>query len=371
MKIGRSSENVLKRSILQQIKTKRKEVLVGAGLGEDCAIFSFPGEAGSALEGQVFSGRNADAKKNDGCVMISCARESAVWTGQREPVNVEAVPVSYLLMDCVNALAGCGAAAVAVSLGILLPLDTEEEVLREIMTEAEAACAEQGIQLAQARGRVTAAAAEPFATITAYGTVYETYETAAEAAPAVYHTVKAARPGHDIVITKWIGLEGTAILARRHRDSLLGRYPAWLVEKAAAFDTYLSAVPEAAAAVKSGVCAMHLISEGGVLAALWELAEGAGVGLTIDLKKLPIRQETVEICNHCSLNPYELLSGGSFLMTSADGPGLVAALEAAGIPAVMVGRITDSNDRLILNEDEVRYLDRPREDSIYEKGELK
>lgn len=368
MKIGRSSENVLKRSILQQIKTKRKEVLVGAGLGEDCAIFSFSGEAGSASEGQVFSGRSADTKENDGCVMISCARESAVWTEQREPVNVEAVPVSYLLMDCVNALAACGAAAVAVSLGILLPLDTEEEVLREIMTEAEAACAEQGVQLAQARGRVTAAAAEPFATITAYGTVYE---TAAEAIPAAYHTVKAARPGHDIVISKWIGLEGTAILARRHRDSLLGRYPAWFVEKAAAFDTYRSAVPEAAVAVKSGVCAMHLISEGGVLAALWELAEGAGVGLTIDLKKLPIRQETVEICNHCNINPYELLSGGSFLMTSADGPGLVAALEAAGIPAVMVGKITDSNDRLILNEDEVRYLDRPREDSIYEKGEWK
>ena len=38
MKIGKISENVLKRSVLKQIKTKREEVLNGAGIGEDCAI---------------------------------------------------------------------------------------------------------------------------------------------------------------------------------------------------------------------------------------------------------------------------------------------------------------------------------------------
>ena len=54
-------------------------------------------------------------------------------------------------------------------------------------------------------------------------------------------------------------------------------------------------------------------------------------------------------------------------MTAADGQGLVDALAAEGIPAVIVGRTTDSNDRLILNEDEVRYLDRPHPDSLYEK----
>lgn len=41
MKIGRLPENVLKRSVLRQIKTKREEVLIGAGIGEDCAVLSF------------------------------------------------------------------------------------------------------------------------------------------------------------------------------------------------------------------------------------------------------------------------------------------------------------------------------------------
>lgn len=176
---------------------------------------------------------------------------------------------------------------------------------------------------------------------------------------------KCARPGEDIVISKWIGLEGTAQLARGCRESLLSRYPARLVDEAAGFDRYLSIVPEAAVAVKSGVCAMHDASEGGIFAALWELAERAGVGLSIDLKKLPIRQETVEVCEHCGANPYELLSGGCLVMTSPDGTGLVRALEQACIPAVMVGKITKGHDKILLNEEEVRYLDRPRTDEIY------
>ena len=356
MKVGRVSENVYKRSILQQIRTKRKEVLIGAGPGEDCAVFSFFGDS--------------ESQKNDGGVIISCVRESVVQTktktdGKICGTNPEAVPVSYLLTGCANELAAHGAETVAVSLRILVPSDAEEETLKSVMAETEDFCAKLGIQIAQAGGRVTSAAAEPIVTVTAYG------KCRAQAAQAVDHTVKAARPGHDIVVSKWIGLEGTAILAGRYRERLLERFPAWLAEEAESFDRYLSTVPEAAVAMKSDVCALHNVSEGGILAALWELAEGAGVGLTIDLKKLPIRQETVEICNYCNRTPYELLSGGCLLMTCEDGVGLKADLEAAGIPAAVVGRITDSNDRLILNGDEVRYLDRPHMDSIYEKGEEK
>lgn len=137
------------------------------------------------------------------------------------------------------------------------------------------------------------------------------------------------------------------------------------MEEAAAFDRYYSILPEAATAVKSGGCTMHDVSEGGVFAALWEMAEGAGVGLTIDMKKLPLRQETVEVCEFCNVNPYELRSGGSLIIASPEGTAVVEALAAEGIPAVIVGRFTDSNERLILNEDEVRYMDRPQRDEIY------
>ena len=53
---------------------------------------------------------------------------------------------------------------------------------------------------------------------------------------------------------------------------------------------------------------------------LWEVAEGANVGLEADLKKIPIRQETVEICEVFHLNPYHIMSSGSVLAVTEDGP---------------------------------------------------
>ena len=37
MKVGKLPENILKRSVLKQIHTKRPEVCQGAAVGEDCA----------------------------------------------------------------------------------------------------------------------------------------------------------------------------------------------------------------------------------------------------------------------------------------------------------------------------------------------
>ena len=41
MHTGKLSVNAMKRSVLGQIRTKREEVLSGAGIGRDCATFSF------------------------------------------------------------------------------------------------------------------------------------------------------------------------------------------------------------------------------------------------------------------------------------------------------------------------------------------
>ena len=40
MKQGKIAESVLKRSIFKQLHLKRPDVLLAAGIGEDCAAFS-------------------------------------------------------------------------------------------------------------------------------------------------------------------------------------------------------------------------------------------------------------------------------------------------------------------------------------------
>lgn len=339
MKIGKVSVNVLKRTVLRQIRTKREEVVNGAGVGVDCAIFSFSGDE----------------------AVVSCMQEAPVCTDRTDADKSgddgaeQLFTVTQLIHKCANNLAVSGAEPVAVMLALLLPKELEEPVLKELMAEAENCCHELHMQIAGGQTRVSATVRNPVAVVTGYGKVLK----------KTCRTPKAAAPGQDVVISKWIGLEGTALLAGKYREKLLQRYPAYLVEEAEGFDRYLSIIREAATAVKSGVCAMHDASQGGIFGALWELAEAAGVGLTIDLKKLPLRQETVEVCECCNVNPYELLSGGCLVMTSEDGSALVAALLAENIPAVVVGKVTDSNDRILINEDEIRYMDRPKNDEIY------
>ncbi len=354
MKIGKLSESVLKRSVLRQIHTKREEVVSGAGIGEDCAIFALS-DAENMVSCMQEAAVAVESKARDNDRKL---RSEAVNEGERtgsESYPAECTTMAQLVRKCANNLAVCGATPIAAMITLLLPENAEEAEVKSLMAEAEKACGNLSMQIAGGQTRVSRGVKVPFAVVTGYGKVEK---------DSVY-TAKAAKPGQDIVISKWIGLEGTAILAKQNRDKLLGRYPAYLVEEAAGFDRYLSVIPEAATAMKSGVCAMHDASEGGIFATLWELAEGAGVGLTIDLKKLPLRQETVEVCECMGCNPYELKSGGCLVMTATDGSSLVAALEAEGIPAVIVGKITDSNDRIILNEDEVRYMDRPKQDEIY------
>lgn len=335
MNIGKISESVLKHSILNQIHTKHKDVLSGAGIGADCAIFAL----------------------SDGETLAVCAREAAVAIqADVDLALAEEVSMAHLMQKCANNLAVCGAKPIAATIALVLPEATEPETVRKLMAEAESACAELSIQIAGGQTRVSKAVISPFAVVNEYGR-----------APGHYPSLKAVKPGMDIVLSKWVGLEGTAVLARRNRQKLLARYPAYLAEEAEAFDKYLSIIPEAATAIKSGVCAMHDASEGGIFAALWEFAEGAGIGLNIDLKKIPLRQETVEVSECCGVNPYELLSGGCLIMAAEDGTGLKAALEEGGIPAAIIGRTTEGNDRILRNEEEVRYLERPKTDEVYRK----
>ncbi len=164
----------------------------------------------------------------------------------------------------------------------------------------------------------------------------------------------------DIVVSKWIALEGTARLAEQHRERLLERLPARMIDEAAAFDRYLSVIPEAATAMKSGVCGMRSLSQSGILAGLWEMAQEAGVGLESDLRKIPVRQETIEICEFFGENPYELASGGCLLMTAENGNRLVEALMREGIPAAVIGRTTRGNERVLYNQGRKSYLNKPR-----------
>ena len=311
MKQGKIAESVLKRSILKQLHLKRPDVLLAAGVGEDCAAIS-------VAEDEV----------------IVLSSDPVIW---RDSLDGRCAVQANL-----NDLAAGGAEPVGLMLTALLPPEVEEPEMRKMVQTIAKECEPLQVQVLGGHTEVTDAVNRPVVSIAAVG----------KAKKGMLSTTAGARPGDDIVVTKWIGLEATAKLARGRREDLLSRYPQHLL--------YFSVIPEAATAMKSGVRAMHDVTTGGIFGALWELAEASGVGLEIELKKIPIRQETVEICEFFDLNPYQMGSTGSLLLAAEDGNRLVLDLKQQGIPAVVVGKATADNDRVVINEEERRFLEPPR-----------
>lgn len=324
MKIGKVSESVLKRSILKEVEAIRSEVLLGAAVGEDCAMLSLEEDEIFVLSTDPITGTTRDIGKLSVCVTL-------------------------------NDIASAGAEPIGVLLSVLLPPETTEEDIKAIMHGVSEECAGHKVQIIGGHTEVTGAVRQAIITVTGVGKVKKGKEI----------TTSGAEPGDDIVVSKWIGLEGTSIIAKEKEEDLKKRFNTEYIKKAQEFDRYLSVVEDAMTAVDAGVHSMHDVTEGGIFGALWELGESSKVGMTVDLKDIPIRQETVEICNFYDINPYCLISSGCMLMAAPDGERLVDALHDKGIYACIIGKINDSNDRVIMNDGEKRFLTPPETDELY------
>lgn len=323
MQIGKIPETVLKRSILKKIKVKRPEVIVHAGVGEDCAVLG-PTEDAIVLSTDPITGTSKDIGK-------------------------------LAFHITANDIASSGAELVGMLVTVIFPPESSEEELQMIMEELTVLAEKYEVEILGGHTEVSAAVNQTLISVTGVG----------KAAKGKIVTTGGLRAGQELVVTKWIGLEGSSILAKEKEEILQRQLPNEIIETAKRFDEKLSVVPDSKVAMEIGVSAMHDVTEGGIFGALWEMAAASGVGLTVDLKKIPIRQETVEICEVFDINPYMLISSGSLLIGTNYGYQLVQELERAGIHAAVIGYATEGNDRVVVNGEERRYLEPPKTDELF------
>ena len=172
------------------------------------------------------------------------------------------------------------------------------------------------------------------------------------------------RPGDFIVASKWIGIEGTLEIIDHKREEIEKRFSLSFMEYFKDYEASLSVEKECGCGdsfmIKETICA----AEGGIFKALGELAKISGRGLEVDIKKIPVRQEVIEICNFFDISPYEMKSKGMVLMVLKEPEALVEYLKNKGVPATVIGKIRDDNDKLIINGEAVRYLDKIKQDSL-------
>lgn len=236
-----------------------------------------------------------------------------------------------------------------VQAAFMLSSKCKERELKKLTRQTISACKKCNTFLSGGHTEITDAVNYPVSTITAIGSRHGSV-------PAVRDII----PGMEIVMTKWAGLEEAAILLNDESvlASLRERFSPYYMDSFGKYEDWLSIADEAAIATEFGNVIMHDNSDGGVFGSLWDMAEGSGLGFEIDLRSIPLRQEIVELAYVCNLNIYRMKSSGSLMIVCNSGEQLVSRLNSQGIPAAIIGRFTDNNDKIIRNEDEIRYLER-------------
>ncbi|MEE3467633.1 MAG: AIR synthase family protein [Eubacterium sp.] len=328
LEIGKVSEKIMRRSVFNQLTVKRPEVLIHLGVGEDC----------SAIE----------------------AGEDEAFVFTVDPMTGATKDVGKLAFQiAANDVAAAGAKPIGMLVDIALPVGSRESELRRIMCDIAALSEQYNVEILGGSTHVTDAVNRPTVSVTGVG---KTDRSSLFASSGL-------KPGDELVVTKWIGLEGTAILADARGEELKKHLPVDLVKSAAAFSEMMNVMPESEIAAEVGVTAMHDVSEGGIFGALWEFGVASDVGFEVDIRKIPIRQETIEICEVFDINPYMLISSGSMLIGTSKGNLLVDMLESAGIHAAVVGYVIEGADRIVRNGDEKRYLEPRHSDELYKAME--
>ena len=319
---GKLKESILLRSVLRQLPTRGEALLAGPSIGEDCAILKMENELALTANSFFFTekGRAGDA-----------------------------------VYHAINDLLAAGAEPMGILLTLLLPENFWESQLKALTSQISDVCQKEGLTVMGGHTQVLPLVSSPILSITGIGSKKQTPETDISSYTDL-----------DIVVTKWIGLEGTLILLSEKEDELNTRFSPSFLNAIRKWEPLLSIRPEADLAKRFKAVKQHNVSEGGIFGALWEMAQAAGTGLEVDLKKIPIRQETIELCEQYEWNPYLLNGNGSLLLYLKHGQEYVEAARQNGISAAVIGRTTAGNDRIIYNEEEKRFLEPAGQDELYQ-----
>ena len=279
-------------------------------------------------------------------------QDAAHIYSQGQDTLAAAATGSLAVYRAVNNISAAGGVADCIMNTIMLDEKSREIRLKETIKELDRQCQVVGVGIAGGHTTVCSRVNSPVVSVTAIG-----HQLRAQQKAAV---------GQDIVMTKHIGMSGIRTVISQKKEEILNILPEAVIDKALTADEELLVAKEAEIFVGQNIDgAMHDVSEGGIFAALWDMAEYSGTGLEIDLRHISVNQEIIEICEIFNINPYILDSMGCLLMTCENGCDIVNVMQQNGIEAAVIGKVTDGNNRIIHNIEEDRYLGLPEQDEIY------
>jgi hydrogenase expression/formation protein HypE len=254
-----------------------------------------------------------------------------------------------------NDLAVMGAEPLGVLATLLFPEGVTRETIEALMTEIDQTAHELNVEVLGGHTEVAPGLSAPLISMMGVG----------KARRDRILTAAGGRAGDALVLTKAAALEGTHILAADFPKRLEGQVSAELLKEASGYGAELSVVPEARLALELGATAMHDPTEGGILGAVWEMAEASGLGIRIETERIPVREATRAICAVLQVDPLRLIASGALLIACPDGAAMVAGLAAHGIDATVIGQVSAADRLVIQPEGRAEPLMPPERDELY------
>lgn len=326
MRYGKISQTAWKRFVGKQLHTEKEHLIFSPSPWQTCSGIKCEDEA-FVMADAVISGESAGN-------------------------------VFYAVWKAAGDLAAAGMLPESVSVQALFPGDTGEEMLSELARSVSEVCGILQLQAGAVKAEVSPAVNCPVITVSVLGRKGRAEEN-------------KVKPGHDIVYCGCAGLEGMLRLAEEEKGSLRERFSPSFLAQTEALKKALVSPGQILKLREEGkensafeISAVRQVGSGGILAELWNLAEESGIGMEISLSDIALKQETVEICELFGLNPYQMTSAGSFLITTDHADMVIRVLEKAGARAGKLGVATAQKARVITSGEEVRYLDRPAPDEL-------
>ncbi len=264
----------------------------------------------------------------------------------------------YLVAVNANDIACMGATPRWMTVVGLLPEGgTTRESVERMFAELQQACTAANVSLVGGHTEITIGLDRPLLIGTMLGLSGD---------DGLLHPGKAS-VGDELWLTKYAGLEGTAILANERREELTALIGERGISVAAGLihDPGISVVRDAQVALSTHqVTALHDPTEGGVATAIHEIAEASSLGATVDRSMIPVRDDTRAICGYLGIDPLGLISSGALLMAAKPGAGetLTNAFDGTGIQLTRIGEMVDRDQGItMLDGDDISPL--PRYDS--------
>jgi HAD superfamily hydrolase (TIGR01509 family) len=263
-------------------------------------------------------------------------REDEVLVLKSDPITFASDAIAkYAVLVNANDVATAGAVPRWFLTTLMFPVGTSAFIVKNVMEELSDICRSHHITLCGGHTEITDAVTRPVITGMMVGTVEKRRLI----------DKGNMRPGDQVLMTKAVAAEGTAIVAREFGDRLssMGVSPTD-IKTCRDFLEHISILPEATIALSvNGVSAMHDVTEGGLATALEELSFAGGHRIRVNMEKIPIYPETARICGLLKLDPLGLIGSGSLLICCRDyaGKKLVQNIKNAGIPVTIIGEVRD------------------------------